>query len=308
MPTLDLTLATGPVSWGVDFADTPGNPPWQVVLDEVVAAGLGALELGPVGYMPEDPESLRDALAQRGLTAVGTFVFDDLHEPSRRQELLATTERTAAAIDAAGGELMVLIDRPSAERVVTAGRAGVAPRMPPDRWAGMVEVIEESAAIAADAGLRPVFHPHAGGWVEFEDEVERFLSASQVDLCLDLGHTAFAGIDLARAIDDWGERIGHLHLKDVDPVVLAQVRAEGLDFWQAIAADVFCPLGDGMVDLADVAARLAAAGYKGFATIEQDRVPGGGEPLADLRRSIAALSAAGFPVSTKEEQEGKAPG
>ena len=301
MAELDLTLATGPVSWGVDFADTPGNPPWQLFLDEVAAAGMSALELGPVGYMPEDHETIRDALALRDLTAVGTFVFDDLHDPERREELRATTERTVAAIDAAGGELLVLIDRPSAERVATVGRESLAPRMGRARWDQMVELIDELAAIAADAGMRTVFHPHVGGWVEFEDEVERFLSSSEVDLCLDLGHATFAGIGLDRAIDDWGQRIGHVHLKDVDPVVLAQVRAQGLDFWQAIEADVFCPLGDGMVDLSDAATRLAAVSYRGFATIEQDRMPGSGQPVEDLRRSVAALSRAGFPISKGQQ-------
>jgi sugar phosphate isomerase/epimerase len=37
---------------------------------------------------------------------------------------------------------------------------------------------------------------------------------------------------------------------------------------------------------------LAEAGYSGFATIEQDRVPGSGEPLDDLRASLEVLSRA----------------
>jgi inosose dehydratase len=44
-----VELATGPVTWGVDFADAPANPPWSLVLDDIAASGLGALELGPVG-------------------------------------------------------------------------------------------------------------------------------------------------------------------------------------------------------------------------------------------------------------------
>ena len=97
-----MRLATGPVTWGVDFADAPGNPPWAHVLDEIAASGLGALELGPVGYLPEDPDTLRAALASRGLEAVGSFVFEDLHTPAqRRRGARRDRARACAAIRAA---------------------------------------------------------------------------------------------------------------------------------------------------------------------------------------------------------------
>ena len=79
-----------------------------------------------------------------------------------------------------------------------------------------------------------------------------------------------------------------MHLKDLD----AGVRDRGLDFWPAVAAGVFCPLGEGVVDLAAVLGALRDAGYDGYATIEQDRVPGAGSPLDDLRRSVDVLEAA----------------
>ena len=119
-----MRLATGPVTWGVDFADAPANPPWAHVLDEIAASGLGALELGPVGYLPEDADTLRAALASRGLEAVGSFVFEDLHTPANADAVLATARRACAAIRAAGGTVLAIIDRPDEERAATAGRDG----------------------------------------------------------------------------------------------------------------------------------------------------------------------------------------
>lgn len=287
-----ITFATGPVSWGVDFADTPTNPPWAIVLDEISASPVSALELGPVGYLPEDPDVLRDALATRGLSAVGTFVFDDLHAPARRAEVLAIAERTCRAIAAAGGAVLVVIDRPCDERAATAGRSDAARRLSDGEWAAMRETVDAVAAIAREHGLRPAFHAHAGGFVEFADEVERLLADTALDLCFDSGHAAYAGIDPAATVRRWGERIAHVHLKDVRADVLARVEAERLGFWEAIEAGVFCPLGDGVVDVAAVLRALADVGYQGFATIEQDRVPGTGTPLEDLRRSVAVLEQA----------------
>jgi inosose dehydratase len=284
-----ISLATGPVTWGVDFADAPGNPPWEHVIDEIAASGLGALELGPVGYLPEDPAELRAALDTRGLTAVGSFVFDDLHDPSRAAEVAAATERVARAIAAAGGTVLLLIDRPAPERAATAGRSLDARRLEDSAWAAMVDTIRRCAAIAEDHGLRPAFHPHAGGYVEYEDEIERLLDDTDLALCLDTGHAVYAGIEPEGALVAYGPRVAHVHLKDVR----ADVVERGLGFWAALEAGVFCPLGEGVVDLPAVLAALDEVGYEGYATIEQDRVPGSGSPLEDLAASVRVLAAAG---------------
>jgi inosose dehydratase len=106
---------------------------------------------------------------------------------------------------------------------------------------------------------------------------------------LDTGHAAYAGIEADRALVAYAPRLAHVHLKDVR----AEVVERGLGFWDALAAGVFCPLGDGSVDLPAVLRALDEIGYAGFATIEQDRVPGSGSPLDDLAASVRVLSAAG---------------
>lgn len=290
---MPLRLATGPVTWGVDFADTPANPPWSQVLDEIAESGVGALELGPVGYLPEDPAVLPVELARRDLVAVGSFVFDDFHDPAAADRVLGATERACRAIVAARGTVLVLIDRPGDERTPTAGRGDAAPRLDDARWTAMLDLLARAAAIAREHGLRPTVHPHAGSFLEFADEVDRLVADTDLDLCLDTGHLAYAGDDPGAALRRHAGRLGHVHLKDIAPTVLARVHAERLDFWQAIAAGIFCPLGSGVVDVPAVLGALDAIGYAGHATIEQDRVPGSGRPLDDLRRSLAVLGAAG---------------
>jgi inosose dehydratase len=278
-----IALATGPVTWGVDVANAPTNPPWEHVLDEIASSGVRALELGPIGYLPDG----RAALDARGLTAVGSFVFDDFHDPAR--ELVGATERAARAIAAAGGTILLLIDRPGPERAATAGRSLDARRLEDRAWAAMVDSLRRCASVADTHGLRPSVHPHAGSFLEFEDEIERLLDDSDLDLCLDTGHAAYAGIEADRALVAYGPRVAHLHLKDVR----AEVVERGLGFWDALAAGVFCPLGEGAVDLPAVLAALDEIGYEGYATIEQDRVPGSGSPLEDLAASVRVLTAAG---------------
>jgi len=104
-----------------------------------------------------------------------------------------------------------------------------------------------------------------------------------------------------RALTAYAARIAHVHLKDVRRDVLEQVCARGLDFWTAIERGVFCPLGEGVVSLPGVLDSLAGAGYRRYATIEQDRVPGSGSPADDLQRSLDALKVARgrAPIATR---------
>jgi inosose dehydratase len=294
MTSTDIRLATGPVNWGVDFADAAGNPPWSTVLDEIAMTGLGTLELGPVGYLPEDSETLHRALSMRDLTAVGSFVFEDLHDPAAREHVLTVSERACDAIAAAQGSVLVIIDRVGEERGATFGRTSDARRLDPQEWSAMLSCVDGVARIAADHGLQPAFHPHAGGFVEFEDEIDKLLADTDLGLCLDTGHAAIAGIDVPAALAKYADRLIHMHLKDIDGEVLAQAREQRTNFWEALAAGVFCPIGAGVVDFARVAEQLAAAGYEGFATIEQDRVPGTGSPLDDIASSLAMLAQAGY--------------
>jgi inosose dehydratase len=285
---MSVRLAGAPVSWGVDFAGEPSNPPPSEVLDGIAAAGLRWMELGPPGYLPAAPEVLTD----RGLRSAGTFVFEDLHDPAAADRVAHAVHDALAALVSFGGRILVLIDRPSGERATTAVRSRDAPRLGDHAWQGMVATIRGVAETAAGAGIRAVVHHHAGGYVEFADEIDRLLTdlpADEAGFCLDTGHALYARLDPARLARDYGERLEHLHIKDV--------RRDGpaLDFWSAVAAGIFCPAGEGLLDLDALAHALADAAYDGVATIEQDRrADSPGAPVDDLRRSVNRVRASGI--------------
>jgi inosose dehydratase len=296
---VSVKLATGPVSWGVDFADAPTNPPWATVLDQIAASGFRWTELGPVGYLPEDPTVLREEIASRGLAVAGSFLFQPLHLDDEREAVLAMARRTCELIAGVGGRFLVVIDLVDPERATTAGRPEAARRLGEGGWRSLVAGIEAVARLAShDYGLRPVLHPHAGSHVEFEDEIARALDEldpALVGLCIDTGHAAYAGIDPAELFERHADRTDYLHLKDIDPAVLDRVVRDPLDFWAAIEAGVFCPLGRGLVDFAHFGEVVERSSFAGPATVEQDRDPrSGSDPLADTVRSREYLEELGW--------------
>jgi inosose dehydratase len=287
-------LAASPVSWGIDFADHPDNVPWQVVLDEIAQSGLRELELGPVGYIPAP--LVRTELEQRGLRALGTWLVLPLATSRTEIDAIGSVQPTLELIAAAGGSHVILIDRPGGERASTAGRPSAARRLTTAEREGLARNVLEIAALAREQGLDVTFHPHTATYVEFEDEVEWLLKATageNLRLCLDTAHLTWAGMDPAASLRAYAGVLGHVHLKDLDRDRVAQAQEQKLDFWQAIAAGVFCPIGAGCVSFESIADALDEVGYDGAATIEQDRAPrDAGPALAQLRASVAHLERA----------------
>jgi len=288
--TLDRR-AGAPISWGV--CEVPG---WGAVLPvgDVLAdmreLGLHATELGPPDYLPADPDQLRALLDKHELRLVGGFAALVLHEPAQRGQTLAEAEHTARLLAAAGAEVLVV--------AAATGQDGYdsRPVLYDAGWAQLVTTIAEVAEVAARQGIRTTLHPHVGTMVETAPEVERLLATSDVPLCLDTGHLLIGGADplgLARAHAD---RIGHVHLKDVDAHLADRVRRGELTYLAAVRSGLYRPLGDGDVPIGDIVSTLEFAGYLGWYVLEQDTAletgdePERARPRRDTARSLDFLA------------------
>jgi inosose dehydratase len=290
-------LAIAPGSWGVEPPGDPGFPPRDTVLDEMRDAGYRYIELGPVGYLPEDPDELRAALEGRGLELVAGFAMEPFHRPEARESTLRVVERTCRALRAGGGTRLLLIESLVPERAATLGDAAAAPRLDAGSWRTLLETIAAAAELARRFGLLAAFHPHAGTVVEFRDEVDRLMEEVEawgVGLCVDTAHSVIAGIDPVGLIRAYGPRVNHVHLKDVDERQLAQSLARRASFEEGVSDGIFCRLGDGCVAFGAVAEALSEVGFDGWATIEQDRLPGDPAALEDASRSRSYAQGAGF--------------
>ena len=195
---MSIRIGNAPCSWGVEFADDPRNPTWREVLKQCSDAGYTGIELGPVGFMPEDPVELGEALSEFGQELIGGVVFRPYHDAGAWDDVLDGTVRTCKALQAHGAKHLVLIDSISPRRAPTAGRANEAEQMDKAEWIAYRDRIVESAKIGADHGLTVGMHAHAAGFMDFEPELERLLDETDENLlkiCFDTGHHSYAGFD-----------------------------------------------------------------------------------------------------------------
>src|SRR5258707_498689 len=79
--------------------------------------------------------------------------------------------------------------------------------------------------------------------------------------------------EIARALAKYGNRVGYVHIKDVDGQVLQKSRENGWSFAQALKSYIFAPLGEGIARVPEVIDALRQAGYTGWLVIEQDTTP-----------------------------------
>lgn len=309
MSQAEITIACAPCCWGVDDVKNPHLPPWQKVLDEAAAAGFGGLELGPYGYMPLDLGVMCDAIGQRGLPIVAGTIFDDLASPANRDNLLRQTDDICALIAALPkpathrgqrfpAPYLTVMDWGHDERDYAAGHSDRAPRLDAEAWEGMMANIRAIATRAADHGLRAVIHPHAGGYIEFADELVglvRDIPADLAGLCLDTGHMAYSGMDPVETLRRYWDRVDYIHFKDIDPAIYDRILGEHIRFFDACAEGVMCPIGRGNIDYPAIRRLLGELGYGGYITIEQERDPqNAAGVLDDLAASRHFLRDTGF--------------
>ncbi|HVL66176.1 MAG TPA: TIM barrel protein [Vicinamibacterales bacterium] len=302
--SLEARIANAPCSWGVlEFEEqSAAGYGYAQVLDEMAGAGYAGTELGDWGFMPTDPQALREALDARRLALVGAFVPVRLADPDALPDGEAAAIRTARLLAGAGfrDAFVVLADDIAASpmRTAVAGRVTAEHRLPDAERAIFASQAEHIARAVLEAtGLRTVFHHHCASYVETPEEIHDLMTrtdASVLGLCLDTGHLTYAGGDPVAAVAEYGTRIWHLHLKDCAGDVAQRARDHQWDYHTAVRHGVFCELGRGTVRFPAVLDALAGIGFTGWAVVEQDVLPSLGTPAASAARNRAFIQALGL--------------
>lgn len=275
-------VASAPCSFGVDevMDDDAWMPGPDAVVGWMAELGYAGTELGPPGYLGRGAE-VRERLEPRGLALVGSFLPQRFsraeHAAADRQWLRETLADLREATPHGSKPFAVLcegIEEPL--RLAHTGRIDAVPEAHLDesRWDTLVDELHRAAELCHAEGFEPVFHPHAGTYIETAAEIDRLmgrLDPSLVGLCLDTGHFRYGGADPAQSVRDYAALLRHVHLKDCRTSVLGEVARRGADLAAALREGVFCRLGSGDADIPRVVEALREVGYRGWLVVEQDQ-------------------------------------
>lgn len=281
-------LAICPIGWVNGFLGW-GGADGQQVMHDIARLGYAASENSAV--YPADPERLKGALEERGLALSAAYRWVNFAYEEGLTGELAAAKRHVDFCATAGAHVVNLAE---AGNSVWDAR-GPADRVTPfDRtqWHRLAGAFDEVGAYAQARGVSLAVHPHGGTAIETPEEIYQLFELTNpalVGYCLDTGHVAYGGGDPVEVAERLAHRVVYVHLKDVRPHVLAELRstgsapaehgapqglsAQGVAFEAAVRAHLFCPPGQGGLDLPGVLRRLLAGGYDGWFVVEAEQDP-----------------------------------
>lgn len=302
-------IAGAPGAWGVEDPKNPNNPPYERVLSDASLAGYRGIELGPYGYLPQDINVLRKELEKYKLTIVAGTLYDDLLSEKNFETVIEKTKITCELLsklpkpDQIEGQryetpYLVVIDAVNKVRNPFAGHPDEAVRLDKRSRERLIDHLRMVGKIAKSYGIRAVVHPHAGGYIEFADEIDYVmenLNSDEIGLCLDTGHLFYSKMSPDGWIKKYSDRLDYVHFKDVHLETYEEVLASYTGFFEGCQKGVMCPIGAGIVGYEAIKKALTEIEYKGWITIEQERDPLLADgSLGDAKKSIDFLNQHGY--------------
>jgi len=308
---MSINICGAPCCWGVDDIKNPYLPPWTRVLKEASEAGYRAIELGPYGYLPLDVEVVSKELKKNNLSIVAGTIFDDLLSDDNYENILQQVDNICSLITKLPplphheGQkyptpYMTVMDWGHDERDYEAGHVSTSPRLSNEDWKRMMDHVTGICERANSNGIRPVVHPHAGGYIEFSDEIEKLVNDipyKTAGLCLDTGHLYYSGMNPAEYLKKYRTILDYVHFKDVNKKIYDKVMCKHIRFFEGCAEGAMCPIGTGILDYPGIKTALDEINYSGYITIEQERDPRNSDTsLRDVKASVEYLKSVGYEI------------
>ncbi len=288
-----ISYGTNPIAWSNDDDRSLGaHISLEQCLDETAKIGFDGIEKGH--KFPQDPAGLKAVLEPRGLRYVSGWHSLNLLTQSIEDEK-AAMQPALDLLKAMGSKVIIVCETSNAIHGNDAVAVNDRPKLSEGDWAKFGAGVEALAEYAAAQGIALVYHHHMGTIVESEDEIDKLMAHTgpHAKLLLDTGHCLFGGGNPERVAKNHMARVGHIHAKNIRPVIARQVRDENLSFLEGVRRGVFTVPGDkeGGVDFLPVLRIAAQHGYQGWLVIEAEQDPDVRNPFEYQSLGLKSLKA-----------------
>lgn len=275
-----VKLGIAPIAWtNDDMPDLGAENTFEQCISEMALAGFTGCEVG--NKYPKDTAVLKKALDLRGMQICNawfsTFLTTKPYEETEKEFIKHITflkEMGAKVVGISeqghsiqGTDLSIFDDKYV---------------MNDEEWDLLCTGVNKLGKVAKDMGITLTFHHHMGTVVQTAAEIDRLMENTDPEyfnLLFDSGHLAYCGEDYMYILKKYIKRIKHVHLKDIRPDVVAEVKANGLSFLQGVRKGTFTVPGDGVIDFAPIFDVLAENDYEGYVLVEAEQDPAIANPF-----------------------------
>ena len=275
-----VKLGIAPIAWtNDDMPDLGAENTFEQCISEMALAGFTGCEVG--NKYPKDTAVLKKALDLRGMQICNawfsTFLTTKPYEETEKEFIKHITflkEMGAKVVGVSeqghsiqGTDLSIFDDKYV---------------MNDEEWDMLCTGLNKLGKVAKDMGITLTFHHHMGTVVQTEAEIDRLMENTDPELfnlLFDSGHLAYCGEDYMSVLKKYINRIKHVHLKDIRPDVIADVKAKKESFLQGVRKGTFTVPGDGVIDFAPIFEVLSENDYEGYVLVEAEQDPAIANPF-----------------------------
>ncbi len=275
-----VKLGIAPIAWtNDDMPDLGAENTFEQCVSEMALAGFTGCEVG--NKYPRDTAVLKKALELRGMQICNawfsSFLTTKPYEEVEKDFIEHITFLKEMGAKVVGmseqGHSIQGTDKPIFEAKYV---------MNDEEWDTLYTGINKLGKVAKDMGIKLCFHHHMGTVVQTEEEIDRLMANTDPELfglLFDCGHLAYCGEDYMSVLNKYADRIRHVHLKDIRPEKVEQVKREHLSFLQGVRLGTFTVPGDGVIDFKPIFDVLEKTGYEGYVLVEAEQDPAIANPL-----------------------------
>ena len=275
-----VKLGIAPIAWtNDDMPDLGAENTFEQCVSEMALAGFTGCEVG--NKYPRDTAVLKKALELRGMQICNawfsSFLTTKPYEEVEKDFIEHITFLKEMGAKVVGmseqGHSIQGTDKPIFEAKYV---------MNDEEWDTLCTGINKLGKVAKDMGIKLCFHHHMGTVVQTAEEIDRLMANTAPELfglLFDCGHLAYCGEDYMSVLNKYADRIRHVHLKDIRPEKVEQVKREHLSFLQGVRLGTFTVPGDGVIDFKPIFDVLEKTGYEGYVLVEAEQDPAIANPL-----------------------------
>ncbi len=275
---MSVKIGISPIAWqNDDLPDLTAAYTMEQALKEAREIGYTGVERGQ--RMPGDTEGLRAYLDASDIALCGGWCSGASLVNDFATEREAVREQVAQFV-ALNSPCIVYAECSNTVQGQIGTPVNDRPKLSRNEVLAYAAKITELAKWMADQGMPMAYHHHMGTIIESEDDVNWLMEGSgpEVKLCFDTGHLLFGGGDVLATLNRWGDRVHHVHFKDIRPQVVQDTRENNRSFLDAVIAGAFTVPGDGCIDFQAVANTLKALDYSGWIVVEAEQDPAKAPP------------------------------
>ena len=277
-----VKLGIAPIAWtNDDLPDLGKENTFEQCVSEMALAGFTGSEVG--NKYPKDPEVLKKALELRGVEICNQW-FSSFLITKPFEEVEKEFRAQLTFLKAMGAKVIGASEQShSVQGQMDTPVFGHKYEMNDEEWDIFCTGMNKLGKIAKEEyGIALTFHHHMGTVVQSLAEVDRMMENTDpeyVSLLFDTGHFTYCGEDPLEVVKKYVHRIKHVHLKDIRPEVVEQVKKENMSFLAGVRAGAFTIPGDGCINYDPIFKVLEESGYEGYMVVEAEQDPAKANPL-----------------------------